>query len=303
MREFEQLYDAIHLEKAHVSIKKEHLLSCSYSYETEDAPELLHLISGGTFSLSLPLSLHLDPVPCFLIIFLAEGSLRITRENDVCTLNAGETTVLDLTLPSELFTTGLPCVCRIYFAGGILNNSLKSQIQPLTAIHPAGNLPSVLSLENLQEFPEYCDDSGLLRMHAALTTILCSYAIACLNQEQTFGSLNSSPAKAVAGYLTIMEELIHQHSEEPYTLEDFEDRLGISKYRLCREYCQAYGISPIKDLNRTRIEHAKKLLLTTSMQIQEISLEVGFENVSHFIRIFKKNTGMTPKQFQQSSVL
>lgn len=303
MHEFEQLYDAIHLEKAHASITKKHLLPRIYSYGKEDASELLHLISGGTLTISLLLSLRIEPIPCFLLIFSAEGSLRITQGKETCTLNAGETAALDLSRPSEFFTTSLPCVFRTYFVSGTLCPSLKNALHAPEAICPAGNLPSALSLEALQDFPEQCGDSALFQMHAALTTIFCSYAIARLGTGQPSGFGEVLPQKTVAGYLAIMEELIHQHSEEPYTLEDFEDRLGISKFRLCREYERAYGISPMKDLNRARIERAKNLLLTTSMQIQEISLDVGFDNVSHFIRLFKKETGMTPKQFRQSSIL
>ncbi len=77
---------------------------------------------------------------------------------------------------------------------------------------------------------------------------------------------------------------------------------GISRYRLCREYIAAFSISPLKDFNLVRIEEAKKLLLNTNLQVQEISSRIGYENVNHFIRLFKAETGMTPGAFRSAHI-
>ena len=104
----------------------------------------------------------------------------------------------------------------------------------------------------------------------------------------------------IPAYLDAMHQAIKLHSEDPHTLQHFEDRFGISRYRLCREYRSVYGVSPISDLNITRIEHAKKLLSETSLSVQEIGNRTGFYDINNFIRIFKKNTGLTPGKFRQA---
>ena len=54
---------------------------------------------------------------------------------------------------------------------------------------------------------------------------------------------------------------------------------------------------------RLRVEKAKELLRSTSKPIEEICIEVGYENVSSFRRKFKKEEGMTPSQYREGAEL
>ena len=96
-----------------------------------------------------------------------------------------------------------------------------------------------------------------------------------------------------------MHDQIHLAFNKLHTLDSFEDELQISRYRLCREYKAVYGISPMQDLNCVRLEKAKTLLTISSLQVQEIGSSVGFNDVTHFIRLFKRETGLTPGEFRR----
>lgn len=73
--------------------------------------------------------------------------------------------------------------------------------------------------------------------------------------------------------------------------------INFSERNLKRRFQLATQISPNQYLQQVRVDKAKKLLLTTDMNIQQIAYEVGYENVSFFIRIFKKVTACTPTQW------
>lgn len=62
-----------------------------------------------------------------------------------------------------------------------------------------------------------------------------------------------------------------------------------------REYT---GISPIKYMHKIRIEKAQSLLLTTNMPVKAIAYEMGYNDEYHFSRLFKKHTGLSPKNFR-----
>lgn len=62
------------------------------------------------------------------------------------------------------------------------------------------------------------------------------------------------------------------------------------------------GVPPIQYLNRVRLKAARTLLRTTTLTIREVSAAVGIENTTHFINLFKKDAGITPLQFRQSSL-
>ena len=50
------------------------------------------------------------------------------------------------------------------------------------------------------------------------------------------------------------------------------------------------------------MEAAKKMLLTTDNTVHEISSKVGYDNVNHFINLFKKENGVTPSVFRQKAL-
>ena len=87
---------------------------------------------------------------------------------------------------------------------------------------------------------------------------------------------------------------------EPFRLDDLEERYHMSKYRICHEFSAAFGVPPLKYLNRKRLEAAANLLLTTDKKVHEISLEVGFENTNHFISLFKREMGTTPQAYRDA---
>ena len=60
------------------------------------------------------------------------------------------------------------------------------------------------------------------------------------------------------------------------------------------------GVNFSTYLSQVRIEESKKLLKNTNYTIMQIAMEVGFEDQSYFTKVFKNNTGLTPKEFRRS---
>lgn len=69
---------------------------------------------------------------------------------------------------------------------------------------------------------------------------------------------------------------------------------GRSAGHLNRVFNQILQTTPTAYLNRLRLAHARNLLLTTSLSIIEAAYEAGFDNLSHFYHLFKKQYGASP---------
>ncbi|MFR6556698.1 MAG: helix-turn-helix transcriptional regulator [Alistipes putredinis] len=65
-----------------------------------------------------------------------------------------------------------------------------------------------------------------------------------------------------------------------------------------KEFFRIYGTSPHQWLIRQRLIHARLLLISTDKAIAEIGTACAFPNTSHFIKLFRKQYGMTPATYR-----
>lgn len=78
-------------------------------------------------------------------------------------------------------------------------------------------------------------------------------------------------------------------------------QLGISESYFQHIYTQLFGTSYQKDVIYFRTEHAKNLLLTTGLSMEQIAELCGYNSPVHFYRQFKKMAGETPAKFRKSN--
>lgn len=95
-----------------------------------------------------------------------------------------------------------------------------------------------------------------------------------------------------------LQDWIEANHAEPLGLERMAAQAGLALRTLKRRFGAATGLSPIRYLQQVRVDRAKKLLLATPLSIREIAYEVGYENVSFFVRLFRKEAGDTPSHWR-----
>ena len=88
------------------------------------------------------------------------------------------------------------------------------------------------------------------------------------------------------------------HLGHPWQLADLAAMACLSPSRFSAVYRELFGISPIEDLIRTRMDTARKRLTDTNISIRDLAENLGYRNVTHFCRQFKKITNQTPKQYR-----
>jgi len=96
-------------------------------------------------------------------------------------------------------------------------------------------------------------------------------------------------------------DFIDLHYDRPLTLADIAKAAHLSVSRLAHLFKEQMQITIIDYLTSVRIDHARRLLLTTDKSCSIICFEVGYNNQSYFTRIFKEAVGMTPRQFRENN--
>lgn len=91
---------------------------------------------------------------------------------------------------------------------------------------------------------------------------------------------------------------IQDHYRTDLSLESCADRFGTTPYTLSRAIKQVTGINFIDYVTNLRMEQAKELLRTTTLKINEIAEQVGYQP-TYFNRIFKKVEGVPPSQYRE----
>ncbi len=87
----------------------------------------------------------------------------------------------------------------------------------------------------------------------------------------------------------------------PWTVSEMASKVGLSSSRFYSSYRSIFGSSPMNDLISARIDASKKALAFTNDPIVAIAEELGYANITHFMRQFRSFTGMTPGQYRKSS--
>ncbi len=93
---------------------------------------------------------------------------------------------------------------------------------------------------------------------------------------------------------------IEKHLHSPLSVDIIAKGLGITREHLSRVYSQEEGESLSAHLRRIKVREAQRLLLNGDRRVQEVANTLGFDNVSNFIRHFKKEVGITPGEFLRS---
>ncbi|SSC71666.1 unnamed protein product [Ciceribacter sp. T2.26MG-112.2] len=112
------------------------------------------------------------------------------------------------------------------------------------------------------------------------------------SEMQTRNPLGTTPVRDKRTNMALM--MMEQHIEDVVSIDDVADAVGLSRRQLERLFRTEFGATPVAMYIRLRLEHARRLVVFTDKALIDIALETGFENVSHFIRKFRKEFAITP---------
>jgi LacI family transcriptional regulator len=94
---------------------------------------------------------------------------------------------------------------------------------------------------------------------------------------------------------------IRGHISERMTISSIVEHSTVSQRTLERKFLEAIGRTPLQELRRLRVERAKRLLVSTDLELKEIARRSGLIYVQRLARLVKEETGKSPAQFRREN--
>lgn len=94
---------------------------------------------------------------------------------------------------------------------------------------------------------------------------------------------------------------IDAHSHRPIDLDGAAQQAGLSPFHFLRLFAGVLGVTPHQYLLRSRLRHAARLLADADVAVTDIAYEVGFGDLSNFVRTFHRAAGVSPGTFRRAS--
>ncbi len=266
-------------------------------YELLDsaAGRLPTILCGGNVEMDDAFTLSFQPLNCRMLIYTQEGAGIFRLSGRDYALQSGSLLYLDCRELSFALITEQRPWCVIVFS---LEGELFDVHESLVPFHRFALVQTDLYSPVLRDLKQLlAGGSGAvlenkLRDASLITAILTELFVNAFHLQSE--NINCPP------YLRELRHYIDNHLTSQIRLGDLELQYHMSKYRICHEFSEAFGLPPHKYLNKKRLEAAENLLLSTRKKVHEIALETGFENTNHFIHLFKREYGSTPQAYREA---
>ncbi|MES2751999.1 MAG: AraC family transcriptional regulator [Pseudomonadota bacterium] len=121
--------------------------------------------------------------------------------------------------------------------------------------------------------------------------------------ETTSGkSQQSRPATARDRRRAVESALwIDAHADEAVDLDSTAKAAGVSSFHFLRMFSNVLGVTPHQYLVRSRLRHAARLLADDARSITSVAFDVGFGDLSNFVRTFHRAAGVSPRRFREAA--
>jgi len=177
------------------------------------------------------------------------------------------------------------------------------KIQNTIDMLPFLQIPYIYSLQNHKKFETVFDEFMRSKKEGGyIPNIILQKAksleLLYLLLDNAYGSVDMVELKQQShSFLSILLKIVSQ-PEASFSLPDLAKELHMNPTYVSNHFKTMFGKSPILLHREIKIAKAKSLLELQGMNITEISLRLGFNDIQTFTRLFKKYTGISPSQYK-----
>lgn len=247
----------------------------------------------GSFRYDGGYRLARDSYDSFLMMYILKGTCFVTVGSHTMQAMAGQLILLDCYAPHAYGTDSGFEALWIHFDGPMARSFYETIVSEkgslLYPAHPDAIHRSLYDIyDTFRSRAPIAEDQISGTITNILTDLLSSE-----NTQQVSGQTQIGISEAISH--------INKYFYKPITLQELADIAALSPYYFSRVFARETGMTPHKYLISTRMANAKFLLKTSQMSVKEIAIRSGFSDESGFCTAFKKQEGMTPKEYRSSN--
>lgn len=239
-----------------------------------------------------------------LYILRSEGTYKIN--GTICPIHTGDIVIYNSdVVHNECVQTPPPPVYGLEISG------IQLPDLPSNWLLPLGASPVIATGERSAEFRRMFTliyENAYRQTHSSAVTcqLLLQALLNMIAELISSGGASApkqdSPSKATA-LGRQMQIYIDEHALESLSVQSISEHFEISQTYASRVFKKATGTSLMQYIIQRKIGEAQTLLLLTDYPITDIAKLVGYDNLSHFIKMFTQNVGLSPRKYRKQSGL
>ncbi|OPH59030.1 hypothetical protein BC351_22135 [Paenibacillus ferrarius] len=233
---------------------------------------------------------------CYMMTYVRKGSAKLKVQDQVYNLHPGSVIFIPPYLKHDQYKDSDEETEFLWW-------HFTYNIHNVVDVLPFLQIPYIYPLKNHKRFEQVFDEFMLsMSTQGHLPTIILQKAKSLELLYLLLGSAWGS-AKTVTesqqshSFLSILLKIVTQ-PEASLSLADLAEELHMNPTYVSNQFKAIFGKSPILLHREIKIAKAKSLLEMREMNITEISERLGFNDIQTFTRLFKKYTGISPKQYK-----
>ena len=232
---------------------------------------------------------------CHSISYVRKGSFGLRCRGKFSELVAGSVLIGH---PGDEFTCTHDHVCGDECLSFFLSVELVDAISDGSAIWQIGSAPPLPELMVLGELAQAAADGFSDIGLDEIGQVLASRFV-----EVVSGKARKAGPDAARDRRRAVETAlwIDANSHREIDLEDAAAQAGISPFHFLRLFSDVLGVTPHQYLVRSRLRHAARRLADDNSPITDIAYDVGFGDLSNFVRTFHRAAGVSPRKFREAS--
>lgn len=148
-----------------------------------------------------------------------------------------------------------------------------------------------LKFERIQDFRERVQVIRNFNMLQQVTSELL---------EEILRTVREQKARKEDKLVLMVADYLKAHFREALSLNGVAEHFRMSPYHLSKMFPKTMGASFVEYLTSLRVECAKTMLMTGTYSITDVAFSVGYQDSGYFSKVFKKMTGLSPREFSES---